>query len=261
MINNNQASMGISTDYGIATILGNFSEDFIEDTIKESINFRFRPYGLRSPNYPEIMSSQLQNVKAHTLGYEDQIDDKYVEVMTSIINTINEFYGLQIMEDIPDEQIYTIASIMYQVFVSEFTERMLNMYTQYIVNNITTLLNYLPADQKISKTNYAKKLYNDQNLIAVYDNMGAVVDVLAGLDFSFDQLIAYMSDNQTAAYVCQYINQVDDVYKNRFASFIIDPATRPDVITAIRFKFVALTVENSEIMDPITITEDPETED
>lgn len=261
MINNNQASMGISTDYGIATILGNFSEDFIEDTIKESINYRFRPYGLRSPNYPEILSSQLQNVKQHALGYEDQVDDKYVEVMTSIINTINEFYGLQIIEDIPDEQLYPIASILYQIFVSEFTERMLNMYTQYIVNNITTLLNYLPADQKISKTNYAKKLYNDQNLIAVYDNMGAVVNILAGLDISFDQLAAYMSDNATAAFLCQYINQVDDVYKNKFTCYILDPASRPDVITAIRFKFVALTVENSEVMDPVTITDDSESED
>lgn len=258
MINNNQAVMGISTDYGIATILGNFSDDFVEDTIKESITYRFRPYGLRSPNYPEILNTQLLNVKNHSVGYEDQIEDKRVEVMGNIIDTINEYYGLYRIEDIPDEQIYSLALVMYQIFVSEFTERMLNFYTQYIINNIGSIISALTPEQKATKTSYAKKLYNSQNLIIIYDNMNYVVDLLASLDVPLDQLVTYLSDPQTANFITSYIGQVKDTYKFCFANYIIDPSTRPDIITAIRFKFVNLTIENNELLDPINITDDEE---
>jgi hypothetical protein len=163
MINSNQAAMGISTDYGIATILGNFSDDFIEDTIKESLSYRFRPYGLRSPNYPEIFNSQLQNVKDHSVGYDEQIEDKRLEVFQTIIDIISAYYNFRESEDIPDEQIYSVAYIMYQLFVSEFTERMLNFFTQYIINNIDNISRYLSTMdnvRKSSKTSYAKKIYN-----------------------------------------------------------------------------------------------------
>ena len=261
MINNNQAVMGISTDYGIATILGNFSEDFIEDTIKESLSYRFRPYGLRSPNYPEIFNSQLQNIKDHSVGYEDQIEDKIVDVFTIVINVINNYYGFRINEDIPDEQIYTISYMMYQIFVSEFTERMLNFYTQYIINNMENLLGYLANEKKSSKTSYAKKIYNNEKYIAIYDNMNLVVDILAGLDIPLNTLIAYLSDQNTADFLTTYIAENDDTYKNRFASFIVDPSTKPDVITAIKFKFVQLTAENLEMFDPTNVYKEKEEEE
>lgn len=253
MINNNQAVMGISTDYGIATILGNFSEDFIKDTIRESIDYRFRPYGLRSPNYPEILNSQLESVKANSIGYDDQIEDKRVEVFQSIIDTINEYYGLQVVEDIPDEQIYSIAYIMFQLFVSEFTDRMINFYTQYIINNMENILGYIQnvaGNQKTSKTAYAKKLYNNENYITIYDNMNLVVDILASLDIELPILVEYLSDQATSNLLCNYIGAIDDVYKNRFASFILDSSTRADIITAVKFKFVQTTVENTDLYDP-----------
>lgn len=253
MINSNQAVMGISTDYGIATILGNFSEDFIKDIIRESLDYRFRPYGLRSPNYPEILNSQLESVKANSIGYDEQIEDKRVEVFQSIIDTINEYYGMQVFEDIPDEQIYSVCYIMYQLFVSEFTERMLNFYTQYILNNMDNILNYitnLAGDHKSTKTAYAKKLYNNEKYITIYDNMNLVVDILAGLDIEFPLLVEYLSDINISNLITSYITPIDDVYKNRFASFITDSATRADIITAVRFKFVQATVENAELFDP-----------
>jgi len=253
MINNNQAVMGISTDYGIATILGNFSEDFIKDIIKESLDYRFRPYGLRSPNYPEILNSQLESVKANSIGYNDQIEDKKEEVFNSIIDSINEFYGMERSEDIPDEYLYTVTYLMYQIFVSEFTERMLNFYTQYILDNMDPILDYiskLAGDQKTSKTNYAKKLYNNEKYITIYDNMNLVVDILAGLDIELPQLIEYLSDQTTSTMITNYISAIDDVYKNRFASFISDSATRADIITAVKFKFVQATVENTDLYDP-----------
>jgi len=250
MINSNQAIMGISTDYGIATILGNFSDDFIEDTIKESIDYRFRPYSLRSPNYPEILNNQLLSVLEHSSGYDEMIEEKRVEVFKCIIDTINEFYNLRIVEEIPDEQIYSIAYMMYQIFVSEFTERMLNFYTQYIIDNMGNLLKYLGTEIKTTKTAYAKKIYNNENYIAIYDNMNGIVDILAGLDIPFDVLVSYLSDRNTAMVITQFINENDDTYKNRFASYILDQRTRPDVITAIRLKFVQATAENKDLFDP-----------
>lgn len=253
MINNNQASMGISTDYGIATILGNFSDDFIEDTIKESITYRFRPYGLRSPNYPEILNSRLQSVKDHVIGYEDQVEDKRVDVFISIIDSINSYYGMSIIEDIPDEQLYSLTYILYQIFVSEFTERMLNFYTQYIINNMDNILANLSIENKSTKTVYAKKIYNSEKLVTIYDNMGAAIDILASLDIPLDLLITYLSDQQVSNFICSYIGETGDVFHTGFASYINNPETRADIITNVKLKFVQATAENRDVFDAANI--------
>ena len=252
MLESTIVNAGITTDYEITTILSNFSTNFIQDTIEDSINYKFRPFGLRSPDYPKILNDQLNLVKYHSCGYDEYIEETRVEMFNDIIETICNHYNLFITEDIPDEQLYSLTSLMYQIFVSEFTDRMINFFASYIINNKESYLNYLTGDQLNLKTNYAKKVYNDPTLIAVYDNMGVVIDTLTTMDIPMFQLLTYLSDQQISEFICNYITDNGDIYKNHYACYILDPSTRPDILTAIRMKFVAMTAQVEAMFNPAT---------
>lgn len=251
MIDNNRATAGIETDYEIASILNNFSDDIITDIITESLQYRFRVFGLRMANYPEILCGSINNILYHSTGHDQEIIEKKEDVLMTIINTIAEYYGFQISEEIPPEQLYTVCYITYQLFVSEFTDRMLNFYTQYILDHMGELIKYIKPEES-SKSVYSKKIYNNQELGIVYDNISKIMDVIAGLDIELPELITYLSDQTTSDFLCSYMEPIDDIYKKHFAVFINDPTTRADVITAVRFKFVGATMENVALVNPDT---------
>ena len=252
---NNENTVGVYTDYGIATILGNFSDDMVGDIVRESLEYRFRPFALRAPNYPEIIQQQLDNVKLHSTGYDNEIEEQRVATLNNIINTILEYYQLTLTIDIPDEQLYTFCYILYQIFVSEFTERMTNFFTQYILNNIDSIINQIKADNgyKITKNNpYSKKIYNTQDLELIYENMSGIVNILSGLDIPLPALIASLSDVKTSNFLCSYIVDTGDIYKNHYAKFLLDQTTSAAMITKIRLQYVKATIENTELLNPDT---------
>lgn len=248
----NDAIAGINTDYGISTILGNFSDDFITDAIKTSLDYKFRLYWNRLPNYPEVLKSQLENIKLHSTGYDDIIQEREDDIMETIINVICEYYNLEVFEQIPVEELYALAYNMYQIFVSEFSDRMLYFFYTYIQNNQESLFQLIPQDKRIIKTSYARKLYSNQNLMILYDNMNIVIDALAGIDISMEDLLNYLADPQIAEFICRYIRDKGDLYKNYYASYITNDATKTDMMTNIRLKYVANTVENKAILNPET---------
>jgi hypothetical protein len=122
------------------------------------------------------------------------------------------------------------------------------------------LIKYIKPEES-SKSVYSKKIYNNQELGIVYDNISKIMDVIAGLDIELPELITYLSDQTTSDFLCSYMEPIDDIYKKHFAVFINDPTTRADVITAVRFKFVGATMENVALVNPDTnpYIERPET--
>lgn len=248
-MNNNIMFTSINTDRDIATILNQFSEDFIINSITESLRYKFRPFGDRMPNYPYIIDTQFQGImNNYTGGDNEQIIEKKLEIYHTILNIICEVYNLQISQEIPDEQLYSLVYVLYQILISEFTERMLSFFSDYIVINKELLLNSIPEDQKIqTRSTYTKKVYSDPSTIAMYENMEKIIDIVAGLDIPFVKLIEYLSDINTAQFIGTYLVDVGDIYKNHFASYIRNQITRTDMITSIKIRFVNITQQNMNI--------------
>lgn len=248
-MNNNIMFTSINTDRDIATILNQFSEDFIINSITESLRYKFRPFGDRMPNYPYIIDTQFQGImNNYTGGDNEQIIEKKLEIYHTILNIICEVYNLQISQEIPDEQLYSLVYVLYQILISEFTERMLSFFSDYIVINKELLLNSIPEDQKIqTRSTYTKKVYSDPSTIAMYENMEKIIDIVAGLDIPFIKLMEYLSDINTAQFIGTYLVDVGDIYKNHFASYIRNQITRTDMITSIKIRFVNITQQNMNI--------------
>lgn len=247
----NSTFVSIETDRAISTILENFSEDFINDSVSGSLEYKFRPFDTRMPNFPAVLENNFKSILSYSAGYEDQINEKRLETYYNIIEIICENYNLSIVGDgIPDEYVYQVCYFLYQILLSEFTERMIWFLSNYIIQNVGSLLSHIPEDKRIPKTNYAKRIYQKQDYIALYDNMEQVLSIVASLDIPFSLLITYLADNTVADLLSRFIVDNGDIYKYHFARYIIDPSTRIDMITTIKLNIVSMTAQNDAITNP-----------
>ena len=251
MIDQGVASVGVETDYAMASILSNFSDEFIQDTILESIKYKFRPFGFRPPNFPMILHDKFRLIYHNSTGHDIELYDQEIDCYRKILKTLCGVYNLQDVDDIPEAHLYGLAYNLYTILVSEFTDRMLNFFTNYIIMNKEMLIGFLDEADRHPKTLYAKTAYDDQESIIVYDNMDKIVDILGGLSIPFDQLILSLSDQLTTNFILQYISDNNDLYKNHYASYLIDPMTKSETLTAIKLRFVSQTVSTVELMNKL----------
>ena len=241
----------IETDQALATILGNFSDEYIQDLINKAFVWKFRPFENRMPNYSFIIHNQYQGIKDNYTGPNPEIilDDEintYINIIESICNN----YNLQVdINNIPTESLYNIAFILCQLLLSEFTDRLIGFFNGYIANHSEDLVNSLPEEKRNIRSSYSKKVYVDPIQIALYENMADILDMIASLDIPMYDLFRAISDENTANFLSMYIDDIGDIYKNHFASYIFDPATRTNMITKIKLSFVQSTADKLNILN------------
>lgn len=248
MINQNLLFSSINTDRDLASILDQFSEDSIESIIEESLKYKFAPYANRKPNLPYIINGKFMNLRENYTGSDhDSINTKEYQTYLIIINKICKAYNLSVVEDIPYELAYSLAYSLYQIFISEFTEKILSFYANYIFANKDSLLAAIPEDQKLPRSSYTKKMYSDPKIVALYENMDKAMDLVASLDFDLPKILEFLSDKNTAEFICRYVSDVFNVYKNHIACYVTNQITRTDVLTSIKISYAQFTSENRNI--------------
>lgn len=250
MENINLDITAIDTDRALADILGNFSEDYIKDLINQAFIWKFRPFENRMPNYAYLIEQKYIAIKNNYTGPNpEQIELDRISTHKLIIDIICDNYNLQIANEIPPEQIYELSYILCQVLLTEFTDRLIDLFTNYISAHIEDLISVIPEDRQVNRTSFSKKVEANPNHICIYENMTTVADAVASLDIPFDTLLNMILDENTAAFITSYIDDIGDIYKYHFARYILDPSTRSQMITGIKFRFVAVNYPNANILN------------
>lgn len=259
-MNDTEIYNSIETDKSIYIILSNFSDDFVENAVTDAFRYKFRPFNTRMPNLPFNLNLQLENVKNHYTGDDPAvIESKKLDVFGQILNIVCNHYDLQITNEIPDESLYSLTFQMYSIFVSEFSDRMIRFFTDYILSNKKSLINMIPEGRRnISAA--AKKQFSDspdalENVI-IYQNIKTVLDLVAGLDIPMFNLVSGLSDVNTANFICSYISDVNDLYKNHYAKYITDRLTYSDMASSISLNIYQSTTANAAVQ--IFSNTDPE---
>ena len=243
----------IETDRALADILGNFSEDYIRDLINQAFIWKFRPFENRMPNYAYLIEQKYIAIRNNYTGPNpEEIEMDRISTYKLIIDIICENYHLVISNEIPPEQIYELCYVMCQVLLTDFTDKLIDLFSNYISSHIEDLLTVIPDERKNNKSSFSKKVETNPNHILIYENMTTVADAVASLDIPFDMLLNMILDNNTANFILSYIADAGDVYKYYFASFILDPSTRSQMITSIKFKFVQINYPNANILNANT---------
>ena len=249
----NPYARSIDTDMAIGSILSNFESTWIMHSIQDSLNMKFRPFGEPMPNFVDVLNRQFASIIEAGPDYIDQITDTrdktYMEILTSICG----YYNLSLspeLDSVEPIELYGITRTVYDIFVSRFTEYMIDFYITFILSNTDSIYAYLMADETIKKPrekDMMVKSYIDPKFQLIHANLNRVIFNMASYDISLDMLFSYFVDPATASRLSELIDDRGDIYKNYYAAYLTDQRYMADLLTCIKLKLQARTQEAYEI--------------
>lgn len=249
---NNYAG-SIDTDMAIGSILSNFETPWILHTVQDSLNMRFRPFDEPMPNFVDILNRQFATLLNASPDYKDQVEQTRDETYKEIIETITGYYNLTFTE--PFEQIsptdlYGITTTFYDIFVSRFTDYMIDFFISYIIANIDGIYAYLSSDESVKRVrekDMPVKSYIDPKLQLIHANLNKVILNMVSYDIDLFTFLSYVMDQNTAAKISSLISDNGDIYKNYYTVYLIDQRYMADLLTCIKLKLQSRTQQAYDI--------------
>jgi hypothetical protein len=255
----NGYTSSIDTDAGIGTILSHFSTDYITHVIEDSLNMKFRPFnGDPMPNYVDVLERQFQSIYQNSPDFANKVSDVRIETYQEIILIICKYYNLTFegnFESMAPQEILGVAHTLYDIFISRFTEYMINFFVSYIVANSDSINSYLKSidDETINKPKesglYSPRNFIDSKFILIHANINRVIYNMAGYDISLQELLNYFLDTVTAQRIGNLVSDNNNIYKNYYASYIVNEQYSAGVLTAIKLTLQSRTQEILNIRD------------
>lgn len=239
MTSNNKIISNINADKALASLLSNFESEYIFHIITDSLEMKFRPYSNSLPGLYSIESNfkyLLDNVEEPSS--RENILEVREKTYLEIIDIVCNYYNIQFK---PSENIdvYSAAYWIYNFFVSDFTNSLINFYINYILKEKDGLYSYLNLDSckkdKDATTVYSKKVCTDNKLSIIHANIEVVLDAISEFDIDFQNLVSYSIGNneQLISFLVSSIVDVNNVFKYHFAS-LLQSQYRSDVITCVK---------------------------
>lgn len=242
------ASIGmLDTDQALGTILGNFSSEYILHVVEDSLSLKFRPFSDEMPNICDILERQFAAIYANAPDYQDQVSYTRNETYQEIIRIICRYYNLEFtepFEDIDPNELYGIARTMYDIFIARFSMYCISFFTRYIVDNKESIYNMINNDpEALRPKEQAKKMVDDTMMILIHANVNNIILQMPAFDISLEILLQYFCDPMTFSRLNSLLVDKGDIYKNHYASYIANPKTTAEMITAIKLELQSLTYE------------------
>lgn len=243
----------IDTDIGIGSILSNFETSWVMNSVRESLDMRFRPFQGDMPNFADVINRQFEAILAASPDYRDQVLLTRDETFKEIIEAICDYYNLEFtgnFEEIQPMELYGITRTMYDIFISRFTTYIVDFYVNYIKTNIDPIYAYLNNDPNVRKPrekDSPAKSYIDPKFLLIHANLNKVILNTAAYDISMYDLLSFFTDQQTSAKLCTYLADKGDIYKNYYAVYLLDDRYMPELVTSIKLKLQRTTQEAYDI--------------
>ena len=249
-------SYNIDTDAGIGTILSNLDSDYIMAVVDDSLEKKFRPFDEPMPNMVDVLERNFIGILNNAPDYREKILDVRKQTYIEIITRIVDYYNLNITIDLineNEENIHTIAKMMYDAFIARFTDNMINFFTSYIIDNADTIYNYLKSMDNINRPRdngaYAKNNFLDEKFVLIHANANMIIYNIAGYDIGLNTLLNYFFGQQVSEYLNSILEDKGDIYKYHYGSYI-KSNYGPEVITRIKLELQSRTFQNNIPVTP-----------
>ena len=236
---NNKTISNINADKALTSILSNFDSNYILHIVTDSLEMKFRPYSNSLPGIYSIEGkfiNLLENVEDPSS--REKILEVREQTYLEIIDIICNYYNIQ-FRPAEDLDIYSAVFWIYNFFVSDFTNTLINFYVNYIIKEKDGIYSYLNLDSckkdKDSATIYSKKVCPDEKISIIHANIESVLDNISGFDIGFQNLVTYSLGNQQQliSFLLSSVVDINDVFKYHFAS-LLQSQYRADVITCVK---------------------------
>ena len=243
----------IDTDMAIGSILSNFETPWVIHSVQDSLNLKFRPFDEPMPNFVDIMNRQFDSLYAASPDYTDKVVDVKNKTFIEIIECICNYYNLSFnepYENISPQELYGIAHTIYDIFISRFTVYMVDFFINYIINNMDSIYAYLMSDDTVKKPrekDMIVKSYIDPKFQIIHANLNKIILNMTSYDISFEMLMSYFVDPNTAARLIQILSDRGDIFKNHYAAYLLDNRYMAELLTCIKLKLQSRTQEAYQI--------------
>ena len=245
----NNYTGSIDTDMAIGSILSNFDTSWVMNTIHDSLNMKFRPFGEPMPNFVDILNRQFDSVIDAGPDYKEKINETKIDTYKEIITAICDYYGLvftEPFEEINPVELYGIAHTMYDIFISRFTDYMIHFFVTYITQNIDSIYNYLMNDDTVKKPrdkDIPVKSYVYPKFHIIHANLNKIVMNMISYDIPLNTLLSYFVDQNTLYRLSMLLTDTGDIFKNHYAVYLQDQRYMADLLTSIKLKLQSNTQE------------------
>ena len=245
----NNYTGSIDTDMAIGSILSNFDTSWVMNTIHDSLNMKFRPFGEPMPNFVDILNRQFDSVIDAGPDYKEKINETKIDTYKEIITAICDYYGLvftEPFEEINPVELYGIAHTMYDIFISRFTDYMIHFFVTYITQNIDSIYSYLMNDDTVKKPrdkDIPVKSYINPKFHIIHANLNKIVMNMISYDIPLNTLLSYFVDQNTLYRLSMLLTDTGDIFKNHYAVYLQDQRYMADLLTSIKLKLQSNTQE------------------
>lgn len=249
----------INVDSAVSQILSYFDPFYILNVMDDSFKMRFRPYNSAMPNLVLSYEERFKMIKDQFPNMSEQCIAKREEIYELVIDKICNFYNLSVKKEmVTNYNQYSLAYILYQILVADFTNSLFNFFISYIREQKDFIYEYLlplidnNSSDKTSVKNTTLELnmrtYKDPKIATIQTYLPQVLDLIIGSDIDLDTLIKFIIPNNTySSLISSCVADNGDLFKNFFAIFLVDPDTRPIMITSIKIKLHDLYMDKSKI--------------
>ena len=251
--NINSQVFNVATENELAVVLSHYSSDFIFSIVTDAMKKRFEELPIVSLS--NVVSAWEQNFKAIIARYgEGSTGEVYRvrnETYREIINIICREFSLNFTID-EDVDLYTAANILYDLFVCNFSNNMINFFGNYILKERASIYESVDVgDLKKSKDSssaYGRKVFKDNKLGVINANIDMVISQVCAMDFPFYSVIMtiYGTNSNLSSYILSIVSANRDFFERTYIP-ILNSDIRPEIITGIRFKLQELAMANNQI--------------
>lgn len=215
----------VITDGEIAAILSHFSKEMIINTVTDILNIKFRPY---APAINNLVDNYESNYKLALSNYPQISNELKIErddAYQAIIYKIAEYYQMNVNLE-QEIDIFSAAYYMYDFFVSNFVNNVIEFFCYYIENEYNSLYEIVKIieDKKEKDPNRKTVKYKDEKmkmLSGILSNLDIALNNMAGFDITIENIIDVVyRGNPVASFLKILLADTGNFYMNYYISFL-----------------------------------------
>ena len=178
----------ISNEFNLTEILAHFDSNYIFDIINDKLeNLEYNNI-LEEPNVVASFEENFKIMNENFPGDSANIRAIREQVYLDIIHTLCDHFNLEFNEEDDTIDKYTLAFYMYDFFISNRNNIMINFYTSFIINNKDSLTRILNLDEyrksRDTAAVYGKRIYDDQGYGVISANMVKVINNISTMEIT-----------------------------------------------------------------------------
>lgn len=225
--------MTVRSDSSMNEIMKNFSSDYVISIMYREIdNFKTLPMDISRPitNIVPVIEAEFLRLSEQYPYDKENLTTTRTEIYYNIIQTIGNQYKL-IISFPEDTDLYAIACALYQFFICDLNNNIINFLTSFIIANIDSLHEMLGGVKK-KDNKPASYSYINPNTFDVLNSINTVMTYVSGMDITIHQFLS--SNPETYKFLKDSVDEADSFMREFIYPKLTDYQFSPILIASIK---------------------------